>query len=121
MTLPIIWKLEARREFVDLIQYIGERSPVAANAMFEAITSAVVKPLGCSYILAPGRTKEEGHPQAARILDDLAKGPGAIRALALWLRHESAACANRRHCKQEWDESRAHVPSVAPRRYWKVP
>jgi toxin ParE1/3/4 len=55
MTLPLIWKLEARREFLDLIRYIAERSPQAARDMRRRIQASTLPAAEHPFLFREGR------------------------------------------------------------------
>lgn len=55
MTLPVNWKLEARREFLDIIRYIAARSPQAARDMRQRIQASVIPAAEHPFLFREGR------------------------------------------------------------------
>ncbi|MCG5076631.1 type II toxin-antitoxin system RelE/ParE family toxin [Paraburkholderia tagetis] len=53
--LPIIWKLEARTEFLEIIRYIAEFSPQAARDMRRCIQASVIPAAEHPFLFREGR------------------------------------------------------------------
>jgi toxin ParE1/3/4 len=55
MTLPVIWKLSARDDLLEIIRFIAERSPQAARDLRRTIETAVLPAADHPYLFRNGR------------------------------------------------------------------
>lgn len=55
MTLPLVWRTEARADLLDIIGYIANRNPGAAERMLTLIEGVAERLPAHPYIYRPGR------------------------------------------------------------------
>lgn len=55
MTLPVIWRPEARQDGHDIVSYIADRNPVAAERLRQAFEHAAERLPDHLYMHRPGR------------------------------------------------------------------
>jgi toxin ParE1/3/4 len=55
MTLPILWKPQAREDLAKIIAYVAERNQFSALALLEAIEAATIPSASYPYLFRPGR------------------------------------------------------------------
>ena len=58
MTLPVLWRPEARQDLHDLTAYIADRNPVAALRIADAIQHTADRLPDQPYIHRPGRVPD---------------------------------------------------------------
>lgn len=55
MTLPVVWSPAARRKLRDIIDFVMERNPAAAEELLERIETSVLPASSHPYIFRTGR------------------------------------------------------------------
>ncbi|MDB5695097.1 MAG: addiction module antitoxin [Sphingomonas bacterium] len=55
MTLPLVWRPEARADLLEIVGYIAERNPAAADRMLHLIESTAERLPSHPYMYRPGR------------------------------------------------------------------
>jgi toxin ParE1/3/4 len=55
MTLPILWKPQAREDLAKIIAYVAERNQFSALALLDAIEAATMPSASYPYLFRPGR------------------------------------------------------------------
>jgi len=69
--VKLVWSPEARVDLREMVQYLAEKNPYAAEALYERIKSAATEIMDSPYISRPGRvpgTRELVIPNTTYIL-----------------------------------------------------